>query len=44
MYMGISYACVFVYHLHAWYLMGPEKGVKYPETGVTDGCEPPCRC
>jgi hypothetical protein len=26
------------------FLRRPAEGVRYPGTGVTDGCEPPCRC
>lgn len=34
---------VSVHHLHAWY-QPKSEGVGSPETGVTDGHEPPCRC
>lgn len=26
----------------AW--LWPEEGVRFPETGVTDGCKQPCGC
>jgi hypothetical protein len=41
--MGILPAFIFVHHVCA----NPgraEEGVRSPETGVTDGCEPPCEC
>ena len=31
-------------HVHIWYPGSPEEGIGYPETGVTGGCKPPCRC
>jgi hypothetical protein len=33
------FVCMYVYHLLAWYPQGSE-GVRYPHTGVIDGCEP----
>ena len=36
--------CVSVYYLHAWYPQRAEKGLGFPETGVTGSCEPPCEC
>lgn len=28
----------------AWYLWGPEEGIRSLGIGVTDGCKPPCGC
>jgi hypothetical protein len=36
MYMSILLASMYVHHVHAWCTCSPG-------TGVTDGCEPPCR-
>lgn len=29
--------------VHAWCPQKPEESIRSPETGVTNGCEPPCR-
>lgn len=31
--------CMSVYHIHSWCLHKLKEDVKYPGTGVTDGCE-----
>lgn len=36
--------CVCMHHMHVCFLRRPEEGVRSPETGVIDGCEPSCRC
>lgn len=41
--MGISSACMSVYHMHTVTEETDER-VKSPRTGVTDTCEPPCGC
>ena len=33
---------MFVYHMCARSLKRPEKGVRYPEHGITDGSKPSC--
>lgn len=38
--LGVSTACMSVYHM----LTEPEEGAGAPETGVTDGREPPRGC
>lgn len=40
-YMGMSFACMPVYHVHASCVQRREEGVGCPGTGVTANCEPP---
>ena len=37
--MGVLPACMYMYHMCAWYLRRPEEGVRVPGIGVTDGFE-----
>lgn len=39
---GYLSACVSEYHMHAWCLRKPEKGVRFPEAEVTEGYEMQC--
>lgn len=41
--MGVLLACLSVRLLHAWCPQRPEEGIKPPDTGVIDDCEPSCR-
>jgi hypothetical protein len=36
--MNVLLACMAVYHVHAWCLWEPEKGIGCPGVGVTDSC------
>lgn len=39
------FACIYVCALHrCWCSQRSEEGIKFPETGITNGCEDPCRC
>lgn len=40
--MDVLPARVTVHHVHAWYPWGTEKGIRFPGSGVTEGCELPC--
>lgn len=40
--MGILLVCMYVQHLHTWCHQKPEKDFRFPGTGVTIRCEPPC--
>lgn len=31
------YFMLYVRHVHEWYSLKPEEGIRFPETGVTDG-------
>ena len=42
--MNILHACTYVHHIHAWYLWGSEKGIRFSGTGIIDGIESPCGC
>lgn len=42
-YMSIMSTCMSP-HVCAWCLQISEKGVRYPESVVIDGCEPPSEC
>jgi hypothetical protein len=33
-----------VHPVCAWYLCVPEEGIRFPGTGVTEGCELSCGC
>jgi hypothetical protein len=33
-----------VYSMPVWYPQRSEEGIRFPGTGVTDGCEPLCEC
>ena len=35
--------CVWVY-AHEWCMWRSEEDIRFPETEVTKGCEPPCQC
>lgn len=37
--MAVLPACMYLYHVPAWCLWRPEKGIRSPRTGVTDSCE-----
>ena len=39
--MNALHTCVSLYHVSAWYPMGPEGS---PRTRLTESCEPPCGC
>lgn len=39
MYKGILLSCIYVYHIHAYYLCKSKEGFESAETGVTDDCE-----
>lgn len=43
MYMHVWPTCN-MYHTHGWCLQRPRKGIRYPGTGVTKGCELLCGC
>jgi hypothetical protein len=32
---------VYLYDMHAWYLLKTKEGIRSLGTGVIDGCEPP---
>lgn len=40
--MSVSLACMFAYHVHAWYSWRTEEGIEF--LGTEHGCEPPCEC
>jgi hypothetical protein len=40
--MSILLLCMCVHHIHVWNLQKQEEDIGWPETGVTDSCEPPC--
>lgn len=42
--MYVFPACMYVHHIHAWYLLRSEEDIRYPETVVTDGYESLCGC
>ena len=42
--MDILPACISVHCNHAWYSLRSEEDIRFPGTGVTDACEPPCEC
>lgn len=42
--MYVLPACMSVDHMHAWCLQKPLEGIESSGTGITDVCEPPCRC
>jgi hypothetical protein len=42
--LGILPTYISINHVHAWCLQWPEQGVRSPGAGITDHCEPPCRC
>lgn len=42
--MDILSACVSVCHLCAWHLQRPDKGIRSPGSGITDGCDWLCGC
>lgn len=31
--------CLFCLHVHAWHPRRLEEGIRFPQTGVIDGCE-----
>lgn len=41
-YMSISFACMYVHHMHSWCPQKPGEGIVSPRTRVTSGCELPC--
>ena len=41
--MWVLPGCVYVYYLCDWTPQRLEEGTGYQRTGVTEGCEPPCR-
>ena len=44
MHMSVLPACESVNCVSAWCLWKPEESIRSSATGVTDGCESPCRC
>lgn len=38
--MNVLLACVYVHHMHAYFLRRPEEGIKFPRTGVMNGYHP----
>lgn len=36
--MNVLPMCMYVYHMHAWYLKTSEVGVGFPGTGAVSGC------
>jgi hypothetical protein len=42
--MSVLPACMYVYHVCTWCLWGSEseEGIRFPGTGVTGDCGPPC--
>jgi hypothetical protein len=40
--MSVLSTYMFIHHVHAWCLRGPEEGVGSPGAGVTDHKESPC--
>jgi E3 ubiquitin-protein ligase NEDD4 len=42
--MNVLLARMSVYHVGAWCLWRPDESAGSSETGLTDDCEPPCRC
>lgn len=42
--MDVSPAFMPVYHVCAWFLEKPEKGIKFPGTGAIDGRVLPYGC
>lgn len=43
MYMLVLSLCISVHHLHDWCPQKPERGGRFPATGVKDGYEQLCR-
>lgn len=39
--LNVLPACTHMYHVHAWYQWRAEEGIRSPDAGVKDGCEPP---
>ena len=35
-------ACIYVYHMYAWYPWRSEESIRSLGTGVMNGCEPSC--
>lgn len=44
MYMSILPVCMYVFHVHAWYLWKSEEGIGSLYIGVIDGYGPLCEC
>lgn len=44
MHISILSVYIYVHYMCAWYLWGPEEGIRSLGIGVTDGCKPPCGC
>ena len=42
--MNVLPACLSVHHMSAWCPGKPEEGIRFPRTGVTDGCKTPSVC
>ena len=42
MHLSVFLVCMFLYHAHALCPWSSEECVRYHETGILDGCEPPC--
>ena len=42
--LNVLPACMSVYYVHACCLWASEEDVRAPGTGVTGGCNLPCRC
>lgn len=38
MYISVLFACIYVYHMHAWCSVRSEEGFRCPGTEVTGGC------
>lgn len=42
--LGSLHKHTYVEQVHTWYSWMSEEGVRFSETGVIDGCGPPCGC
>jgi hypothetical protein len=42
--MRVLPACICVYHVCTWCSQRSEEGIRFPGTGIVDGCGLPCEC
>lgn len=42
--MTVLPACMFVHHMHTRCPQKSKESIRYPGTGIADGCELPCEC
>lgn len=40
--LSVLSVCVHVYHMHVWWYINPEEGIRFLGTRITDGFELPC--